>query len=181
MTLHQPRSLIHPVQLREIARLAREAPPGDLAEVGVYRGGSAWHLARVAREQGRVLHLFDTFNGTPEASDNDPHRVGEFADITLEEVRAAVGESRVVYYPGVFPETLSYHPIGVSFVHVDCDQEVTVEATIRRFWPYLVKGGAMLFDDYPYLEGARLAVERHFVAGDLLWTEGDRAYVVKRG
>ncbi len=58
-------SLLGAEQLAALATLARATPPGDFAEVGVYRGGSAQVLYEIAQEQNRTLHLFDTFTGTP--------------------------------------------------------------------------------------------------------------------
>ena len=40
-----------------LERLASEAPPGAFVEVGVYRGGSARRLWRVAQAQGRALFM----------------------------------------------------------------------------------------------------------------------------
>ena len=180
MNPDQPLSLIHPAQLAEIARLAREAPPGPLVEVGVYRGGSAWHLLRIAREQGRILHLYDTFTGIAAAGVNDRHGVGDFGDVSFYEVTQALSDPQTCFHVGEFPATLGPFPDHVSFVHVDCDQEITIDAAIAGFWPRLVVGGIMLFDDYPYLEGARLAVERNFLKSELKMTDGDRYYAVKR-
>lgn len=44
---------------------------GDVAEVGVYKGGSAYLLASVLRDTDKTLHLFDTFAGMPHV---DEHR-----------------------------------------------------------------------------------------------------------
>ena len=44
---------------------------GDLAEVGVYQGGSAKLICEVKKE--KKLYLFDTFTGLPEVSDDDTH------------------------------------------------------------------------------------------------------------
>ena len=43
--------------------------PGDMAEVGVYRGGSAKVIAEF--KGGKHLHLCDTFEGNPEPGKHD--------------------------------------------------------------------------------------------------------------
>src|SRR5687767_7659120 len=53
---------------------------GDFAEFGVFQGGTALLAARVLSESGdaRCLHLFDSFQGMPETSENEPYGVGDF-------------------------------------------------------------------------------------------------------
>ena len=46
-----------------------------MAEVGVYKGGSAWFIAKVADERGVDLHLFDTFTGIPFHDPKDSNRI----------------------------------------------------------------------------------------------------------
>lgn len=54
---------------------------GNVAEAGVYKGGSAYLLKSIIQKQApnKVLHLFDTFSGMPEPySQIDPHKKGGF-------------------------------------------------------------------------------------------------------
>lgn len=140
-----PESLIDEPSIREMARLASLTPAGCFVEVGVYKGGSAWFLARVAREQRRALHLFDTFSGIPHARADDNHRVGDFGDASLEAVQRAIPGA--VFHVGVFPNTMPADLEPVAFVHCDCDQHDSVKAVIDAFWPRLVSGGVIVFDD----------------------------------
>src|SRR3954452_6474582 len=39
---------------------------GEVAEVGVYKGGTARMLAKVFAPAGKTVHLFDTFAGMPQ-------------------------------------------------------------------------------------------------------------------
>lgn len=39
--------------------------PGAIAELGVYKGGTAKLLSHVLADTGKTLHLFDTFSGMP--------------------------------------------------------------------------------------------------------------------
>lgn len=50
---------------RITARTAKLA--GEIAEVGVHGGGSAFVIA-IANRGERPMHLFDTFNGIPEVT-----------------------------------------------------------------------------------------------------------------
>ena len=54
--------------------------PGDIAEVGVYKGGSAKMICSAKGD--KHLHLFDTFEGLPKVEDIDmvwPFYEGKFA------------------------------------------------------------------------------------------------------
>lgn len=151
-----PDTLLGQEALDSICEIARGCPPGCIVEFGVYKGGSAWHLARVAREQGRELHLYDTFEGIPFRIDIDNHQVGDFADTTYEAVCAAIPDAHV--HKGVFPESLVPMP-AIAFVHVDADQYQSIKSALEVLGPLMVKGGAMVFDDVPVLRGATQALQ----------------------
>lgn len=180
-TATPPRSLVPAQSLASLLKLARQAPPqGCFVEVGVYRGGTAWYLASIARAQGREIHLFDTFAGTPEASPVDKHQVGEFADTSLDAVRAAIPDA--VFHPGAFPATLP--PPGemppIAFAHIDCDQYESVKQACIELARRGQAGTILYFDDYDHLEGARRAVDECF--GSRVWlTWAGKAYVVLGG
>ena len=156
-------SLINPAILDAMIDMARETPPGDFAEVGVYRGGSAARLADLARRQERRLFLFDTFTGIPEATPEvDAHKIGDFSDTSVDLVRSAVGPEPIIVV-GDATETLPETETGpLAFVHLDCDQYATYRAAIIELMPRMVRGGVMWFDDVADLPGARRAVEELF-------------------
>lgn len=167
-------SLISPDNLDDLAALAGEMPPGAIVEVGVYKGGSALRLMEVAQRQGRVLWLFDTFTGIPESSVGlDSHRVGDFGDTSVEQVRARVPAARIVV--GDARETLPATETGpVAFAHIDCDQYETTRAVVRTLLARMVPGGVLWFDDYEALQGANRAIDS-MVSG-LEWSPGHKAF-----
>lgn len=172
-------SIIHHYQLEQLVKLAESAPPGHFVEVGVYMGGSASLLYEVAQRQGRELHLFDTFTGTPVSIEGlDKHLVDkEFAaETTPDLIRAFLPDAHL--HIGVYPETHPAELAGVAFVHCDCDQYQSYRAVIDNLWPLMVPGGIMIFDDYPYLLGAKKAVEESFPTNALQLC-GQRYFVVK--
>lgn len=172
-------SIIAPQQLAAMEDLVRRTPAGDFVEVGVFNGGSAYRLYQIALAQGRTLHLFDTFEGTPNYIDGlDKHKIdAEFAaPAAPAQIRELMPAAKV--YVGVYPDT---HPEGlanVAFVHCDCDQYLSYKAVIEHMWPLVVPGGILLFDDYPYLAGAKKAVEEHFPTSALRLCAA-RYYTVK--
>jgi predicted O-methyltransferase YrrM len=123
--------------------------PGAAAEVGVYKGGSLVFIAGVLRE--KVVYGIDTFAGMPEPLDRDKHLAGLFADTSVEGVMrtiAAYGFDNVRLIAGVFPDVVADLDETFSFVHVDCDLYTSVRDCCAYFWPRLVPGGVMIFDDY---------------------------------
>lgn len=170
---------MHPGTIESMLELAAGTPPGCFIEVGVYQGGSAWHLSELAQRQGRALFLFDTFGGLPycDRDKGDDLPIGEFADTSLEAVRTAIPTAIVV--PGVFPQSLIDAPElpPIAFAHIDVDQYRSVYEAIEAIKLRIVQGGVMLFDDYNQLAGATLAVDRSFPLSQIQPTRQGRAFV----
>lgn len=147
--------------------LQSAAVEGDIAEVGVYRGGTAWLLAELTKGTNKQLHLFDTFSGMPATDpERDKHQAGDFADTSLAAVQRFVGNREGIHYhPGLFPMTAE--PVAeskFSLAHIDADIYSSVMDSCEFFFPRLTPGGVMLFDDYGFRScpGAREAVNDFF-------------------
>lgn len=161
-------SIISRPNLEAMVALAKTAPPGCFVEVGVFHGGSAQLLYEVAMMQAREIHLFDTFVGTPFYTDGlDQHKLGaEFADPEApKNIRSLMPMAHL--HVGVYPDTHPEDLQDIAFIHCDCDQYLSYRAVIDRLWPLVVVGGFLLFDDYPYLPGAKKAVNESFALAEL--------------
>jgi O-methyltransferase len=164
LSLNRPPSLFNLYQLASAVRHL----PGDIAEVGVYKGGTGRLLAQVFAGTGKKIFLFDTFTGMPDAIDPmvEDWKPGDFADTSLQAVRAAVAQwPEVSCVPGRFPETADA-VAGRRFclAHVDVDIQQSVRDCCDFFYPRLVPGGMLVFDDYGFRScvGARRAVDDFF-------------------
>lgn len=150
-------------QLYSIVHKA-EKIKGDLAEVGVYRGGSA----RIIREasKGKDLHLFDTFKGLPPPGEQDdsPELKQGLYFHKLYDVKERLRDYKnIYYYPGLFPKTTA--PIKnkeFSFVHLDVDLYESTLSALNFFYPHLVVGGIILSHDYPGLSGVKKSFDEFF-------------------
>ena len=142
--------------------------PGDLAEVGVYKGGTAKLLAlTISPRAKKELHLFDTFTGMPAADASaDCHHEGDLGDTSLEAVQRSLRDcSNVHFYKGFFPATAGpIESLRFCMVHIDADIYKSVKDSCVFFYPRMEKGGIMVFDDYgfPSCPGARKAVDEFF-------------------
>jgi O-methyltransferase len=167
VTVSRDRSYILFEFARRSARL-----PGDMAECGVFTGGTANLLGEAISQSGARtrLHLFDTFQGMPETSQpaRDYHSAGEFSDTSLELVMKRLEDYGFVdTHPGFIPTTFEeVEDVPLfSLVHVDVDIYPSTIECCRWFWPRLCSGGVMIFDDYgfyPYRRAARAAVDEYF-------------------
>lgn len=140
---------------------------GDMAEVGVYAGGSAKIICEFKKD--KQLHLFDTFEGLPTPGENDiissSLYKGEYA-ASLKSVKEYLKEyKRIKFYKGVFPETIN--PVKnkkFSFVNLDVDLYKSTKDCIKFFYPRMTKGGIIMSHDYssPEAAGVKKAFDEFF-------------------
>lgn len=137
--------------------------PGDIAEVGVYSGGSAEVICEAKGE--KTLHLFDTFEGLPEDSEHDEdfHK-GQFACSYLEVQNYLSRHNSVKLHKGLFPKDTCHEvaDCNFSFVHLDLDLFKGTKESLEFFYPRLNTGGVMLTHDYLFLDGVRKAFDGFF-------------------
>ena len=139
---------------------------GHVAEMGVYKGGSAKLLAKAfGRDAEKNVFLFDTFCGMPEIDPRkDLNREGDFSDTSLESVQEFLIDCpNVVLYKGLFSDTLgNVADKTFCFVHIDCDIYQSVQECCEFFYPRMTRGGYMIFDDYVHIPGVKRAIDEFF-------------------
>lgn len=140
---------------------------GDVAEVGVYKGGSAKLLSKTFQSSDKLIHLFDTFSGMPKTDpEKDHHKEHHFNDTSLDHVKKVLHDCKNVRFnQGIFPYTAaSIRESGFCLVHIDVDIYRSVLDCCDFLYPRMHKGAIMIFDDYgwPSTPGAKLAVDEFF-------------------
>lgn len=177
LSASEPFSCVGPWNIAELVAAARNAPPGCFVEVGVYKGGTAWHLSRVAQEQGRAIYLYDTFTGMPDnvVDGLDQHKAGDFADTSANAIRDLIPYATVIQ--GEFPHSALPFMGTVALAHLDCDNYYSVLKSAAWLTPKMASGGILWFDDSPILPGAKKAVEELF-AGSINTSEHGKHYVI---
>jgi O-methyltransferase len=136
--------------LYQMARYA-ESKEGEIAEVGVYKGGTGKLIAKTC--PGKSVHLFDTFSGMPQETRSiDLHRKGDFADTSLDSVKMFLSDcGNVIFHPGFFPDTAEVvKDKKFCLVYIDVDIYQSVKDCLEFFYHRMVPGGVMLFDDYEW-------------------------------
>ena len=122
---------------------------GDIAEVGVYKGGTARLICEIKGDKN--LYLFDTFEGLPETNDNDLFvQKGWLHDTSLESVKNYLSDFKNIHFlKGVFPETAGQiSDKKFSFIHLDTNLYQSTLDALEFFWPRMVIGGRIVSHDY---------------------------------
>lgn len=142
---------------------------GDIAEIGVFRGGSAKFIASGLRLNGKddiVLHLFDTFEGMPDQQvEVDKRRRGGFEKTSLDMVKSYLSDfSNVRFYKGFVQDNARMvNNRKFSMVHIDVDIYEPYKFCLEFFGNRLIVGGSMVLDDYGFITcpGAKKAAEEY--------------------
>lgn len=137
---------------------------GDIAEVGVYLGGSAKIISEA--KANKTLHLFDTFEGLPELTEKDnPQQFhkGKY-NSSYEQVKNYLKNYQNLYfYKGMFPQTgLLIKNKKFSFIHLDVDLYKPTLDCLKFFYPRMSKGGVIISHDYVNAPGVKKAFEEFF-------------------
>ena len=168
-----------------------EALPGDIIECGVYKGSSLLTFARFLEtfcpgDRTRKVLGFDHFRGLADRTEKDglDDRVGNtaegwnpsaFRDTLFALVDAFNKDSFVPQRPRIelvdgdvcktAGEYAAANPgLRISLLHLDMDLYAPTLAALEAFWPRILTGGVVLFDEFAIREwpGETEAVETFF-------------------
>ena len=160
---------------------------GDIAEVGVFQGGSAKLICEAKKD--KKLYLFDTFTGLPQVSENDTHfghkhwYDNEFSNTSEESIKKLLNKyDNVDIIKGIFPESgKKIIKNKFCFVHLDVDLYKSTIDSLRFFFPKMVEGGIILIHDY-HSDGIQKAF-REFKNENkihLIELTGSQAMIIKK-
>ncbi len=143
------------VLLRLCRRLNHTGIPGSVAELGVYKGDTAWKLNLLFPD--RRLYLFDTFQGFYEtdiavekARSLSRAEAGDFSDTSEKSVMSRLPfPDRAVVRKGFFPNTASgLEQETFALVSLDADLYAPTLAGLEFFYPRLSPGGVIILHDW---------------------------------
>ena len=164
--------------MRLLAEQIREENiPGDVAELGVFRGDFAALIN--AAFPDRTIHLFDTFEGFPaedveieQAQGLSRAKAGDFSETAADMVeKRLLYPERAVFHKGYFPATFDgCREKTFAFVSVDADLYAPTAAALPLFFERLSPGGVLLVHDVnsTQFSGAGKAVREFCVEWGLL-------------
>lgn len=148
---------------------------GQMAEVGVYKGGSA--ILMNSFSCGRKLYLFDTFEGLP--SSEGIHFKGQYNGGP---VGIFSGMANVNLCKGLFSETkFATANEKFSIVHLDIDLASHIKEMLEWFYPRMTRGGVIVSHDYDENTGGKMVIDRFFEDKPeiVVRTSGTQCFIIK--
>ena len=156
-----------------VERVVREDIPGDLAEVGVWKGGVIMAMALKCKQLGvsRRIHLYDTFAGMTEPTHHDVDLNNYSASSMFEAVKCEAGIDEVVrnlaqveyshfvYHVG---DITKAHPSTFptfALLRLDTDWYESTKFELTYMEPRVSPFGFVIVDDYGHWKGSRKAVD----------------------
>ncbi len=164
-------------------RSCEDGIEGDFVECGVFAGTQVAAMAWANQQMGmkKKIHLFDSFEGIPQAGPNDDESItscigkgdGKGALIstgvsvcTVEQVQGhmkawGINPNQLIYYKGWFQNTVPQVVIGkIVLLRLDGDLYESTKVCLQHLHPLVSIGGYVIVDDYA-LTGCRKAVDEY--------------------
>lgn len=180
--------------------------PGDIVECGVFKGTGLMLWLKLLQiycpsSIKRVVgfDVFISFAETPGAFEakqvEEFVRESQFQGVTTDELyekidATGLNRDKCELIAGdirkTAPEYVSTHPgFRISLLNLDLDLEEATFAALEAFWPRVVRGGTVIFDEYSVSRWTESNAVDRFLAGKsiklktLPWARTPSAYIVK--
>lgn len=150
---------------------------GDVVEFGCYAGTTSLFIRRLldkyAQSGERAFHVYDSFAGLPEKTEQDRAAGGEDFQAGklsvskqdfIKQFRSA-GLALPVTHKGWFGDLGAKDvPPEIAFAFLDGDFYGSIIDSLRLVWPRMAEQGMLLIDDYknPKLPGVEQAINDFF-------------------
>ena len=162
--------------MKSIELIECNSIPGDIVEIGVWKGGSMLSMIlkyQTYQKQDRTFHLYDTFTGMtePTAYDSDIngtpaqhiiHHPGIKAECSLDEVKSNLfintSYNKIEFHKGDIMKN-TFYPESIAVLRLDTDFYDSTKHELEHFYNIVSPGGVVLIDDYGHWKGCRKAVD----------------------
>lgn len=177
--------------------------PGDVVELGVFRGGSYIQFASfrelLENENSRKIIGFDVFGEFPQADNKADEEFRkkwveetENSFLTSDEIYASLSHKKIGNVELVkgdiadtLPAYIKHHPhLKVALLHIDTDIYVPSKIGLELLYDKVVKNGIIIFDDYG-VAGETEAVDefladKDYVINKFAFSHNKPSYIVKK-
>ena len=129
--------------------------PGDVLEVGTWRGGTAGIFAKVL--SAKTIYIADTFEGVVKSSKWEHYKDKAHSDtnerVVTDLLENKLDTSNFKILKGIFPEETGSRLTTetLSLVYLDVDVYRSTKDAFNFIWERVVEGGVVVFDDYGML------------------------------
>ncbi len=156
----------HLAMIQKILSIGKKRK-GVVVECGCFRGGTTANLSLACEITGRELYVYDSFEGLPEAHEDDlfPGTKGVLA-AEIDQVKAHVTRYGYVdcctFVKGYFEDTLPHHKEKIAFIFLDVDYQSSLTDCILNLWPKLINRGFLFTDEYVFTDYCALFYSEKF-------------------
>ncbi len=129
----------------------------NFVECGTANGLSAYFTLKEISNNLKskfLMHLYDSWDAMRENEllETEMDHVGYYSELDISTVKNNLKEfeDKLIYHVGYIPESLlsKESPKSIVYMHVDLNAAKPTLAALEFFFPKLVRGGVILFDDY---------------------------------
>ena len=132
----------------------------NFAECGVADGMSAFFALReITNKQKEIknffMHLYDSWGAMKEEDllESELSSAGKYAglDINITKQNLSEFKDNTIYHQGYIPDSLTNppdSPNSIVYLHIDLNSANATMDALKFFFPRIVRGGVILFDDY---------------------------------
>lgn len=180
---------------KSIEYICKKNIDGDMAECGVWKGGSSMLMALTlikSNASNRKIILYDTYEGMskPTKYDVDIHGIQADKQLsnqkknndvnsiwcyeTINEVKknlysTGYPKENLQFVKGKVEHTIPANiPNSLSLLRLDTDWYESTKHELIHLYPLLVKHGVLIIDDYGHWQGAQKAVDEYFSKDNFL-------------
>jgi O-methyltransferase len=180
------------VLFKSLEYIVRNKIPGDIAECGVWNGGSMLLAALSLIHLGdtsRRIYLYDTFAGMPRPDDVDKRwdgvpalptwenfttsgrqwGYGGTVEMVQEVMRASnYPQDKLIFVKGMVEDTIPGQMADrLSLLRLDTDFYKSTHHELVHLYPTLSSGGILIIDDYGFYQGSRKATDQYIAENNL--------------
>jgi len=133
----------------------------NLVETGAGDGMTAFFALREMENYKKntpsikyTMHLYDSWGPMKKnyLLKTELSHIGKYFNLSLKITKKNLNEFKdnIFYHQGYIPESLNILPIPgpIIYMHIDLNSAIPTLASLEFFYPRLIKGGIILFDDY---------------------------------